>query len=233
MTWVSVGLAVLWAALLLGSLLPGRRERQRTTLRLASSGVLALAAWIGVAVSAGHAWVAYSLPVAVGMSFGLLGDLFMARVLPARNYTLAGMGAFAFNHAAYWAAFVVLIMILGIPWWPRVAVVVVIWLVAGAAVWRWTAGGGSSPMRWPALIYTLLLAGTAGLGLGLAVAVPSLAPLAVGGALFFLSDALIAARLFRGWQHRHLNDLIWLTYGPAQMLIVYGLAAWRISGPTG
>ncbi len=233
MVWVLIALGAVWGALLLGSLCPGWREGQHAALRLASSGVLVLAAWGWVAAAAGQAWTAYALPIAVGMSFGFVGDLFMAKVLPVRDSTLAGMGAFALNHAAYWVGFILLVAVLGIAWWPWMALALAAWMLVGTLVWRMTAGATAGSMRWPALVYTLLLAGTAGLGLGLALAAPRLALLAVGGALFLISDALIALRLFRGLEHPRLSDAIWMTYGPGQMLIVYGLAAGIASAPGG
>ena len=57
--------------------------------------------------------------------------------------------------------------------------------------------------------------------MGLALVDGRFLPLAIGGALFLLSDLLIALRLFQNSQQPRLNDLIWLTYGPAQMLIVF------------
>jgi hypothetical protein len=36
---------------------------------------------------------------------------------------------------------------------------------------------------------------------------------------------MLAARLFSGVRFRLMEDVVWLTYGPAQMLIVYALAA--------
>jgi hypothetical protein len=38
-----------------------------------------------------------------------------------------------------------------------------------------------------------------------------------------LSDAILAAKLFRGWDPPLLDDAVWLTYGPGQMLIVFGV----------
>jgi hypothetical protein len=53
-----------------------------------------------------------------------------------------------------------------------------------------------------------------------------LAPLALGAALFLLSDLILAGELFRGWRRPGL-DVVWLTYGPAQMLIVYSARSCR------
>ena len=72
--------------------------------------------------------------------------------------------------------------------------------------------------------YALLLASTAGVcHRPRASGRPRLIPLALGAALFLFSDLMIAAKLFAGSETRRIkiDDLIWLTYGPGQMLIVY------------
>ena len=46
---------------------------------------------------------------------------------------------------------------------------------------------------------------------------------ALGALLFFISDFILAARLFNKAYFRMIDDWIWLTYGPGQMLIVYGM----------
>jgi len=56
---------------------------------------------------------------------------------------------------------------------------------------------------------------------GLAVQAPAFVPLALGSALFLLSDLILAAQLFSGVHFYLIDDIVWLTYGPAQALIVY------------
>ena len=55
----------------------------------------------------------------------------------------------------------------------------------------------------------------------LAISDRRLTPMAVGAALFLLSDLLLAVWIFHDWVFRPF-DLVWLSYGPGQMLIVYG-----------
>ena len=78
-------------------------------------------------------------------------------------------------------------------------------------------------LHYAALPYALLLASTAGFATGLALNISAFIPLALGCALFLLSDLLIAARLFSGVFFPLIDDVVWLTYGPAQMLIVYSI----------
>jgi hypothetical protein len=81
---------------------------------------------------------------------------------------------------------------------------------------------GAQALIWPALPYSLLLAGTAGFASALAVQDRRYVLLAVGAALFLLSDMILAWRLFRG-SFAYGGDAVWLTYGPGQMLIVYSI----------
>lgn len=66
-----------------------------------------------------------------------------------------------------------------------------------------------------------MLSSTAGCAFGLALQAPSLFPLAAGAILFLLSDTVLAAHLFNNAHFFLVDDVIWLTYGPGQMLIVY------------
>ena len=79
---------------------------------------------------------------------------------------------------------------------------------------------------WPALGYTLLLAGTAGFATGLAFHVRCLWPLALGAGLFLASDLLLAIGMFRG-SFVFRSEAVWLTYGPGQMLIV--ISSWLVA----
>jgi YhhN family len=59
------------------------------------------------------------------------------------------------------------------------------------------------------------------------VALPSAAfgPAALGAALFLVSDLTLANQLFNGRTLPLVGDVIWLTYGPGQALIVASVAA--------
>jgi hypothetical protein len=78
------------------------------------------------------------------------------------------------------------------------------------------------------LPYALLLASTAGLATGLALQSTYFVPLAIGAALFLLSDLILAGELFSGLQFPLIGDVIWLTYGPGQALIVYASGVARL-----
>jgi hypothetical protein len=219
-------LLTLWAALLFGGALFGRWDadethRIPTWARMASSFVLVALAW-DIHVLYGGPIAPYSLLIALGMTLGFLGDLFMARLIPVQQHVLGGMGAFALGHVAYVAAILGFGDRLGIN---DTAVRLGAWaalLLIGAVAWLFVVrrGGDWSPLHIAALPYALLLASTAGFALGMALQDGHFIPLAIGAALFLGSDLILADQIFNGTNFRGIGDAIWLTYGPAQMLIV-------------
>ncbi len=222
--WWLAGLLILWAIFLFGGFLVGSGNPQRrmpTWTRMASSVTLVVAALSWAVASRGSGIVPYAVLIAAGMIFGLVGDLTLAGVLPGGRSVLAGMAAFGIGHILYIAAFIWL----GgtdVPWGALVA-----WWVVGAVGWYLVVYRSRKPdaLLWAALAYAILLATTAGLATGLALQEPLFIPLAVGAGLFLLSDLILAGELFAGLSFRYIGDLVWLTYGPAQMLIVYSVGS--------
>lgn len=221
--WLLALLAI-WAALLVGSVIAqwtshSEHNKPATRLRLASSAILVIAAWSWYLTTRDTPRVAeFALLVALGMTSGFLGDLLLAEILPLRQGFLAGIGTFAVGHIAYISAI--------LSDTPHVQ-----WMVEGIALLIGLAGWylvvlrspDAGLLRWAALPYALLLATTAGLAAGLATQAGAFLPLAVGAALFLISDLLVAGERFGGMRFPHVHDAIWLTYGPAQMLIVYAV----------
>jgi hypothetical protein len=226
--WLLV-LFLLWAASLFGGFLFGtpdarNEHRMPTSTRMVSSLILVVAAWSWFLFTNQIAPGTFSLLIALGMTLGFVGDLFMARLLPIlKDPVLGGIGAFGLGHVAYITALISFGDQAGLnatgPRWLGWLV----WLVIGAVAWYLVVfrGGRPTPLHWLALPYALLLASTAGFATGLAVQSPAFIPLAVGGALFLLSDLILATQLFNNRHFHLIGDVIWLTYGPAQMLIVY------------
>lgn len=230
---VLVVLFVIWAILLFGGYFLGRpseaaERRMPTWTRMASSVVLVLAAWAFLLISQGSGLGPYPVFIAIGMTFGFIGDLFMARLIPVREHVLGGMAAFGLGHVAYIIAGLRLARALGLTSTaPRLAAWV-IWLAIGALAWYLVVfrGQKATPLHWAALPYSLLLASTAGVATGLALQDARLIPLALGAALFLTSDLILASNLFAGRTFKRINadDIVWLTYGPGQCLIVYSTA---------
>jgi hypothetical protein len=227
-----IALLLVWALLLVGGFALGRPNAERTRrmpawTRIGSSLTLVVAAWSWYAVVRGGPAESFCLLVAVGMTLGWVGDLFMAGVLPLRQPVLGGIAAFGLGHVAYIAALLRLAAQAGLtapgPLWGAW----VAWLIVGGAGWYLVVLRGHKPdaLRWAALPYALLLASTAGFATSLALQVPALVPVALGGALFLLSDLILAGELFGGLRSPLIGDAVWLLYGPAQALIVYAVAA--------
>ncbi len=224
-------LLVGWATLLFGGYVAGRHaavgeRRMSRWTRIASSFVLVLAAWLSVVLAQGSNLGPFPLLIAVGMSLGFCGDLFLARLLPFPSHTLGGMAAFALGHVAYIVAGLRLAAVLGLDASGVRLISWLAWLLIGLLGWYFVVFRPQKQhdvLDWAALPYALLLASTAGVFTGLALQAAVLIPTALGAALFLFSDLMIAAKLFAGRETRRINidDLIWLTYGPGQMLIVY------------
>lgn len=227
---VLLSLLLLWAAFLFGGFLfgkanAGRTRRMPTWTRLASSCTLVLAAWSCSFFTQGTSLSTFSLLIAIGMTLGCLGDLLLAEVFPFPQPVLGGMAAFGLGHLAYIAA----LLLVGnqqhltapaarFGAWAA-------WALIGLLGWYFLALRGHTPtlLHWAALPYALLLASTAGFATGLALQDSTFLPLALGTALFLLSDLILAAQLFNQRHVPLIGDVIWLTYGPGQMLIVYTL----------
>jgi hypothetical protein len=225
-----MGLLFLWVVFLFGGFIfgglnPEQTRRMPTWTRMASSLTLVVAGWSWYWFSRDQAANSFALLIAVGMTLGLLGDLFMANLLPVSEHVLWGIGAFGLGHLAYISAFLHLGNRSGLdaagPRWAAW----VVWLLIGLVGWYLAVYRGQQPtmLHWAALPYALLLASTAGFATGLAVQAPTFVPLAIGGGLFLLSDLILATRLFNGVRFYLIDDVVWLTYGPAQALIVYSV----------
>jgi YhhN-like protein len=78
-------------------------------------------------------------------------------------------------------------------------------------------------LHYIALPYALLLASTVGIAHNLAIINEAFILIAIGAGLFLLSDLILAGELFSELRFPLIGDVIWLTYGPGQMLIVSSL----------
>ncbi len=213
-------LLILWAILLFGGWIFGayntaQTHKIPTPNRMLSSAMLVSAGWIWSLSHGGN----LALFTALGMTFGFLGDLFMAGLLiKGDKSVLGGMSAFGLGHIFY------IIGILGmnqtnlIAWILMLIVAVALWY---AVVYR--TAKEVSVLHYAALPYALLLASTAGFAGGVALADSAFILMAIGAVLFLISDLILAAQLFNGVHFKGIGDVVWLTYGPAQMLIVYAI----------
>jgi YhhN family len=230
----------LWAVLLLGGLIAGRSLPDRTAElasligRMGSSIVLVLLAWHAWQQRVGHP-ADFARWIALGMTLGCIGDLFNANLLqfiPLSDPTLGAIVTFGLGHLCYITAIVVQL----VGWKSPNATSGTFWSIAGWQLiglmsWYWIVFNSlrNKVLIWPALPYTLLLAGTAGAATALSIKQKQLWPLALGAALFLLSDLLLAYGMFQG-SYPFRSEAVWMTYGPGQMLIVFSI--WLVHRPT-
>ena len=226
-------LLIAWAALLFGGFIFGKPQAGREGTRCPPGRAwLRRRCWSWRA-GAGPRWLSgsgaatFSLLIAVGMTLGFLGDLFMAKLLPVSPHVLWGMArsgwATSPTSPRSWATAAAHGLDAA---GPRLGAWLA-WLLIGAVAWYFVVFRGQKPtaLHWAALPYSLLLASTAGFATGLALQDPAFVPLAIGAVLFLISDLILAAQLFAGRRFRLIDDVVWLTYGPGQMLIVYSVGA--------
>lgn len=240
LTWPQVAwllaLLIAWALLLFSGLWaepePGRLGRMPRNRRMLSSLMLVAAGWSLALFSRNTQAANYAAFIALGMTLGFIGDLFMANLLPGSQPVLGGMAAFGLGHMAYIAAGLQAGAAFGLGAVPPRVIAWVVWLAVGLGGWYAAVmrSGQRTVLHWMALPYALLLASTAGVATGLALQAVAFLPFAIGAALFLFSDLILAAGLFSGWRHPRRDDIIWLLYGPGQMLIVYGVGLLRMSG---
>lgn len=236
---LAAGFWVLWATTLIGGTLvsfsdpaslPRSPKDMLLIAHLGSSLLLVGAAWMWfLGFSRSRAATTVAL-FAAGMILGTVGDFFnggaLQEVVPLRDPVLGGIAAFALGHLCYISGCLRVAGRLdtrsrGRFWGP-----IVFWQLFALVGWFLIvycgAPGGPGLLVWAALPYSLLLAGFTGLASSLALAERRLITLAVGGILFLCSDLILAFEMFRG-TFPHATHAVWLTYGPAQMLIVYSL----------
>jgi YhhN family len=199
----------------------GARNRIPLPFRMGSSALVLLAALL----MAGPRGQIGRLS-AGGMACGLLGDLIMARVIPLPEHVIGGMAAFGVGHGMYMRATSLHGAALGLTQRRVGAAGLLAGWLAALVGWRALA---YSPERGvlinrAALGYALLLGSMAGLAGALAAQDRRHSPLAAGGALFLLSDLILAGELFRGTSFPLIGDLVWLTYLSGQALIVDSLS---------
>jgi hypothetical protein len=243
------GIWILWAAILLGGTVLSEIGRGTTIAllkdqilliaHLGSSVLLAAAAWIWfLEFSRSPAATTVAL-LAVGMTLGVIGDFFNGGVLQdlikLPDPVLGGIAAFALGHIAYITSCVKVARNRGYHDRGKRLGAIAFWQAFGIVGWFFVVyrgtNSGASLLVWPALPYSLLLAGTAGVATYLALEDRRFSLLAAGATLFLISDLILAFRMFHG-DFAMAGHAVWLAYGPAQMMIVYsiGIVGRRASG---
>ncbi len=227
-------LLMIWAQLLFGGMMVGTPDSTRTRRmpvwsRMTSSGILVFAAaswWYFALDTPLESYAAY---ITLGMSLGFVGDLLMAGVIkiPQIDAVLSGMVAFGLGHIAYIFGLLDLAREAGLEDHAIIQASLVIWWIIAFVLWLvlivLPAKEKRGVLHYAALPYALLLASTTALACALALQDGGLVFVAIGAILFLLSDLLLAMHLFNDTYFPLIDDVVWLLYGPAQMLIVYGV----------
>lgn len=230
--WLLLALLILWSALLLGGFIFGKEyadnsRRMPTITRIASSLILVVAAWSWRIITQNTEVSQLAIFVAIGMTLGFIGDLFMARLIIANdNYILGGIGAFGLGHIAYIIGLVNYGDAHNLDHNVQRRGAFIVWLTIAIVAWHFVVWRKSEHgmLNIAALPYSLLLAATAGFATGLALQISEFVLMAIGAVLFLVSDLILAAQLFNDFHFRFISDVVWLTYGPGQMLIVFAIA---------
>ena len=229
-TFLLVGLFLAWAVFLFGGFGLGRLDPTGTYrlprwARLASSLALVGAGWgwVWLAQTSGYGREV-SLLIAAGITLGCVGDFFMAGLVPVKEPTLGGIVSFGLGHLAYIAALFVAAFQYPADFLRETPFIWIVWYFAGVGGWYLVVWRGhrATGLHLAALPYTLLLTTTAAAATALAWQWGAFWPVAIGATLFLLSDLLLAAQLFNALHFRSIGDTVWLLYGPAQALIVFG-----------
>lgn len=227
----------LWAAALAFAMIWGNTMASHGSLpatwgRMGASLALVAAGLVGYAQDRGTKAGRFIGLVALGMALGTLGDFFNAdllnKIVPLPDPVLGGMISFGLGHIAYIAACFEAARVLGLHDRGKRNIALFAWLIIATIGWYaivyLAPNEKTRPLVFPALPYSLLLAATAGFATGLAWQCRMFSAMAIGAAFFFLSDMLLAIGLFRG-SLPHSTELVWLSYSPGQMLIVFGALA--------
>ena len=222
-----------WTVFLFGGLLFGEMNEAETHtmplfMRIMSSFTLFVAGWAWWWLMSGDDRRSLAFFIAMGMTFGFIGDLFMADlIISGDNSTLGGIGSFGVGHVFYIVGLVRFGNKFGLDDKNKRQKALKTCLAIGAVAWFVIVLLGAderSIIHFIALPYALLLSGTFGVACGLAWQKPIFAITALGAGLFLFSDLLLAANLFNDFHFRGIGDVVWLTYGPGQMLIVFTMA---------
>ncbi len=211
---------VLMVAFIFGHYNTDRTRRTIKPLRLSTSWILVICAWIIWAASTTLS--APALLIALGMTFGALGDLVLADVIPLPKRMISGILVFSIGHLCYIASFSQTARLLGLNDPFAESLLWVVFVIVAAFLWFFLIynPAKSRVLNIGSLIYGWLIAVMTGTATALALSDPRFTLTAIGGVLFLISDMILGNRELRdhGWFLVH--DVVWVLYIAGQALIV-------------
>jgi uncharacterized membrane protein YhhN len=221
---IVLGLAAIPVILIIAFVF-GRYNEERTRrtlkpLRLSTSWILVVCAWIIWATSSTLRTPA--LLIALGMTCGAIGDLILAHVIKVPNAMIGGIVTFALGHICYIFGFSQTARILGLSDPFSESLMWVVLVIVAAFLWFFFIynPAKSRVLNLGSLFYGWFIAIMVGTAAALALADSRFALTAAGGALFLISDIILGNRELRdhGWFLVH--DVVWVLYITGQALIV-------------
>lgn len=223
-TLVALGLlaipVILLIAFIFGHYNAERTRRTIKPLRLSTSWILVACAWI--IWSANTTLRTPALLIALGMTFGALGDLVLADVLPLPKRMISGIIVFSIGHLCYIAAFSQTARTLGLNDPFAGSILWAAFVIVAALLWFFLIynPAKSRVLNMGSLFYGWLIAIMAGTATALAMADSRFTLTAIGGMLFLISDIILGNRELRdhGWFLVH--DVVWVLYIAGQAAIV-------------
>ena len=211
---------ILIIAFIFGHINPERTRRTIKPLRLSTSWILVACAWI--IFGASSTLLTSALLIALGMTFGALGDLVLADVIPLPKRMISGILVFSIGHLCYIAGFSQTAHVLGLNDPFSESILWAAFVIVAALLWFFLIynPAKSRVLNLGSLFYGWLIAIMAGIAAALALADPRFTLTALGGVLFLISDIILGNRELRdnGWFLVH--DVIWVLYIVGQALIV-------------
>lgn len=212
---------LLLIAFVFGKYNPERTRRTIKPLRLSTSVMLVGCAWL-LWLNSSRDLADVALFLALGMTFGCLGDLILAGVIPLPKRMIGGIIAFGVGHVFYIIGLMNLAAMRGLANPISGSLFWVVYVLVSSFLWVMFISNPakSRTLNIGSLVYAWLISVMAGAAGGLAIQDARFTLAAIGGGLFLLSDLILGNRELRdnGWFLVH--DVVWVLYIAGQALIV-------------
>ena len=224
-TIVTIGLVaippILAVAFIYGKYNAERTRRTIKPLRLSTSLILVVCAWV-IWAAVNTTLRSAALLIALGMTAGFAGDLILADVLPLPKRMISGIIVFSLGHVLYIAAFVQISQALSLRDPFRGSVLWGVFMIAASFLWVFLIynPAKSRTLNLGSLFYGWLIAAMAGVAAALALQDARYIPTAIGGILFLISDVILGNRELRDNAWFLVHDVVWVLYIAGQALIV-------------